>query len=293
MIAASTVAFPVMVKVWAGLARHDFRYSSRSLPSLLASDLPESARVIFVNDCSTDRRVDELLETLARAHKNVEIWTNPERMGPDRGQAYNFPCLVERFPDAPYYLLCDDDIIYHPAWLKRLVQVYEEARANGLVGVFTALNVRYRPSFRSVALPSSEVLLKERQAALNWLLPREVYERVGPFRDTGVAYDTDYCDRMAALGIPVVCMKPSYVQNIGYHGAYQNSDEYTAEDFVGRRDMYLIARDFWYGVKRQTVGRARRVIEAIPESVVKRASIRAARKTRDVVRLLFDRSKAS
>ena len=43
-------------------------------------------------------------------------------------------------------------------------------------GVFSALNVPFRASHGSLRLPASEVLLKERQAALNWLLPREVYD---------------------------------------------------------------------------------------------------------------------
>jgi hypothetical protein len=52
---------------------------------------------------------------------------------------------------------------------------------------------------------TSEVLLREQQAALNWLLPREAYRAVGSFRDVGVAYDTHYCNRMALSGIPVIC----------------------------------------------------------------------------------------
>jgi hypothetical protein len=132
-------------------------------------------------------------------------------------------------------------------------------------------------------LATSEVLLKERQAALNWLLPREVYEEVGPFRDTGVAYDTDYTNRLIAHGLPVICMRPSYVQNIGYHGAYQNSDALAAPDFVGRRDLYLIGRDWWYGVRRNTVGRLRDWVERHPESLWNRWGLGLARRVRDFV----------
>jgi hypothetical protein len=154
------------------------------------------------------------------------------------------------------------------------------AKAIGQRGVLTALNVPFRPSFRSLQLPTSDVLLKERQAALNWLLPREVYDAVGPFRDVGIAYDTEYCDRLAAQGIPVICLKPSYVQNIGYHGAYQNSDVFTAKDYVGRKDLYLHARDFWYGFKRQTVGRFYTWVEEMPDNVWKRNGLHVYRRLR-------------
>jgi hypothetical protein len=106
-------------------------------------------------------------------------------------------------------------------------------------------------------LPTTEVLLKERQAALNWLVPREVYQAVGPFRDVGVAYDSDYCNRLMPLGLPVICLKPSYVQNIGYHGAYQHGETYRALDYVGQLDWYLRGRDVWYGLRRQALGIAR------------------------------------
>jgi GT2 family glycosyltransferase len=262
--------FPIMIKVWAGTGRHDFRYISHSLPSLLASDLPANARVILIDDRSTDPRLQPFVTGLAAEHANVEVWTNPRQMGPNEGHAYNVPLLFEKFPEAPYIVLCDDDVVYHPGWLQRLIRVYEEAKAVGLRGVFTALNVPARPSSRSVRLPTSEVLVKPRQMALNWLVPREVYEAVGPFRDVGVAYDTEYTDRMIALGFPVICLKPSYVQNIGYHGAYQTDDSLTAKDFVGRMGWKLGATARVYAVLRHARRLAHAVYDRMPESGLKR-----------------------
>jgi GT2 family glycosyltransferase len=276
--------FPILVKVWAGSEPHDFRYVSRSLPSLLSSGLPDSARVILVNDRSIDPRIEGFLAGLAAKYSQVEVWTNPERMGPNKGHEYNVPKVVARFPEAPYFLFCDDDMIYHPGWLKRLICVYEEARAAGMHGVFTALNTPFRPHFASASLPTSEVLLKERQPAFNWLLPRDVYEEVGPFRDVGVAFDTDYTNRLARLAIPVICLKPSYVQNIGYLGAYQdylNGESATAYDYVGRRDAYLLARDVWYCIRRNTVGRARDLADRLPDSRLKRLGLGIYRHARD------------
>ncbi|MBI4524935.1 MAG: glycosyltransferase [Deltaproteobacteria bacterium] len=272
--------FPVLVKVWAGNRAHDFRYIRRSLLSLLDSGLPDAARLILINDCSTDWRVERFLTDCAKSFRYAEVWVNPYRMGPNKGQEYNVPRVLQRFPGAPYYVLCDDDIIYHPGWLQRLVQVYDEAKATGLNGVFTALNIPYRPSFRCVRLPTSEVLLKNRQAALNWLLPRDVYQAVGPFRDVGIAYDSEYCNRMSALEIPVICLKPSYVQNIGYHGAYQTDDTYTARDFVGRRDLWLFARDFLYGLNRSISGRAQQFVERLPDGPPKQKGVVLARRIR-------------
>lgn len=261
--------FPIMVKVWAGAKPHDMWYIRHSLPSLLRSDLPEQARVVLIDDCSPNPQIQPFLRRLADTHSNVDVWTNPRNLGPDEGQVYNFPRLVERFPDAPFFALCDDDVIYHPGWLQRLIQVYEEAKSVGLTGVFTALNTPARPSYRSVCLPTTDVLLKERQMALNWLLPRSVYELVGPFRAEGLAYDHDYGLRLAAKGLPVICLKPSYVQNIGYHGAYQTDDSLTARDYVGRVPWDLHVRDIWYAGRRAARRPAQICYDCIPEGWLK------------------------
>jgi hypothetical protein len=71
---------------------------------------------------------------------------------------------------------------------------------------------------------------------------------------------------MAPLGMFVYCLRPSYVQNIGYHGAYQSSDSHAAPDYVGSVDFTLRCRNWWYKVKRHGsklthagVGAARRL----------------------------------
>jgi GT2 family glycosyltransferase len=238
---------PILVKTWSEAGSHRYRYIETSLPSLLASELPASVHIIIVDDQSSDRRLTHLLERLA-ADSRVELWRNPSRMGPNLGQEYNFPRVVERFADAQLFLLCDDDIVYHPKWLTRLLRVYSEARAAGLTGIFSAFNVPFRPAFAQQQLPTSDVLLKERQAASNWLLPRDIYDSVGPFKDAGIAYDTEYCNRLAQHGIPVVCLKPSYVQNIGYVGAYQTNADYTAKDFVGALPLWVHLREAGYRV---------------------------------------------
>lgn len=248
---------PILIKVWAGEGRHDLRYIRRSLPSLLASDLPDGARVVIVDDCSTDPRLAPFLRRLAEADPRVELWTNPGRMGPNRGHVYNVGKLLERFPSAECFALCDDDVVYHPGWLQRLLCVRREAEAAGIRGVFTALNFDIRPVLERIHLPTSEVLVKERQAALNWLVPRQTYDTVGPFRDMGLAYDHDYGLRMSALGLRVVCLAPSWVQNIGFQGAYQSDNSHWAKDYVGKLGLGLRAHYLAWTVRGYGAGAIR------------------------------------
>src|SRR5690348_4994784 len=89
------VLLPVMVKTWSGRGSHRFQYVRRSLPSLLSSELPASSRVVIVDDVSDDARLLAFLERLSSRDPRVEVWRNPRRMGPNLGQEYNVPRLVE------------------------------------------------------------------------------------------------------------------------------------------------------------------------------------------------------
>jgi len=257
--------FPILVKIWAGSQPHDMRYIRRSIPSLLASNLPSQAKIFLVNDCSTNPELMPFLKKAIQGHNQAQIITNEKNMGPNDGHVHHVPLLWEKFPQAPYMVCCDDDIIYHPDWLNRLISVYEESKKLGIKGIFSALNVPTRSHYDKAHLPTSEVLIKERQMALNWLIPRDVYDTVGPFRNTGIAYDSDYCDRMALLHLPVICLKPSYVQNIGYHGAYAYDELGTARDYVGRLDIYLIFREYLYKFRRRIINAGKRIGNRIPE----------------------------
>ena len=235
---APPARFPILVKTWAGDATRT-RIVRRSLASLVASRLPAEARVVIVDDANEPGEFVRFLLELARAHANVSIWRNPSRLGPNKGQAVNFARLVEEFPDSEFYVNCDDDVLYNPDWLAQLIALYREGRAAGLEGIWSAGNFPYRRAFRRVKLPSGLVLFKERQAALNWLIPRDVYLKVGPFVEPpgGMAYDTDYTNRTIALGLPILCMKPSLIQNLGITGAYQRYGLYYSADFVDENPL--------------------------------------------------------
>ena len=261
--------FPILIKIWAGSQQHDMRYIRRSIPSLLASNLPNQAKIFLVNDCSTNPQLMPFLKKTIQGHSEVQIITNEKNMGPNDGHVHHVSRLWKKFPQAPYMVCCDDDIVYHPDWLNRLINVYEEANKLGIKGVFSALNVPARPHYDKIRLPTSEVLIKERQMALNWLIPSDVYDMVGPFRNIGIAYDSDYCNRMAQLGLPVICLKPSYVQNIGYHGAYQNDESLTARDYVGSLDIYLIFREYWYKLRRKIINIGNRIPEGKPRQIIR------------------------
>ena len=232
---------PIVMKVWAGEQSHDFEYVSRSLPSLLNSDLPKGAEVVIFNDRSLDPRMGPFLDQVQREDTRVRVIHNVVNKGPNQGQADAYAYVEQEYPDATCYMNVDDDVIYSRGWLTRLLEGKQEIQSLGMQGVFTAFNIPWRKAFAELRTDSQVYFLKWKQPALNWLLPREVYDRIGPFLDEGIAYDTPYSHWLRLHGYPIFCLKPSYVQNIGIFGAYSIDDKTTAHDFVGEdgKDTWL------------------------------------------------------
>lgn len=221
------------MKTWAGEAAHDLEYIRRSIPSLLASDLPAGAELLVYDDCSPNPEVRRLLEEVARRDDRVRLVFGDVNRGPNWGQEFIYRQVEADYPDAPYYVNVDDDVVYHRDWLTRLVDAWQVLGGLGIHGIHTALDMPFRRAEAAVRVAGRRYHLKWKQPALNWFIPREVYAAVGPFVDEGIAYDTVYSHWMRLRGYPVIAMTPSYVQNIGLLGAYADDDTTTSRDFLG------------------------------------------------------------
>ncbi len=241
---------PLVMKTWAGDAPHDMDYITRSIPSLLASDLPDNVQVIIYDDCSPNQALRNYLKSIASQDHRVRIIFGEQNKGPNLAQQDIYQQITEEFADTPFYLNVDDDVIYHRDWLTQLTHAFHSCQEIGREGVFTALNMPYRIPFEEVLAGGMRLLLKWKQPALNWLIPRSVYSAVGPFRDEGIAYDTVYSHWMRLKGYPIFCMVPSYVQNIGLLGAYATDDTTTALDFVGTNPVERIQHALGYHMRR-------------------------------------------
>lgn len=124
-----------------------------------------------------------------------------EKPGPNLGQVDAYAFVEAVYPDAQFFVNVDDDVIYNPHWFSKLLEAQKELQAFGLNGIFTALNMPWRKPFAELHTQANTYLLKWKPPALNWLIPRRVYDRVGPFVDDGIAYDTSYSQWLQLHGV--------------------------------------------------------------------------------------------
>ncbi|ABL00064.1 glycosyltransferase [Pelobacter propionicus] len=240
---------PIVMKTWAGSESYDFLYIFKSISSILSSNLPSCVELVIYDDCSTDSRMTDFFDKVLRSDSRVRVVRNHINRGPNAGQEHAFSMVCQEYNDAPFYVNVDDDVVYHRDWFSRLSGAYNDFIADERNGIFSALNMPFRREHSIERLNGRTYLLKWKQPALNWLIPRKVYEDVGPFRDEGIAYDTAYTHWSRLKNYPIICMTPSYVQNIGLQGAYAKGSMTTSRDFLGEGGGYGKLRQFLNAIK--------------------------------------------
>jgi hypothetical protein len=224
---------PIVIKTWAGDDKHDLNYIMKSIPSLLSSDLPDWVDVVIYDDFSSSAALKRYLNELDRTNDKVTVIWGKNNLGPNAAQVAVYKYIENEYPQAPFYINCDDDVIYHKKWLQMLIDAKSTCDKNNITGVFSALNMPFRKVIQQITISEQlKGLLKYKQPALNWLIPKQVYDETGGFADEGIAYDTVFSHWLRLYGYYVICLKPSYVQNIGKIGAYSKDSTTTADDFV-------------------------------------------------------------
>ena len=224
---------PIVIKLWAGDNSHDFEYIRQSIPSLLRSDLPKGAEICLFDDCSPNPALRPFLDDLSHTDKRIRLFRFDKNKGPNKGQEDAYRIIRSEYPDSPLYLNLDDDVVYSKTWFNEILLCRQKMLSTGIDGIFSAMNMPLRPHFRRMANGNRVYLLKRRQPALNWVIPNGILKAVGSFKDEGIAYDSVYSYRMRLFGYPIICIKPSFAQNIGLQGAYATDAATTAGDFIG------------------------------------------------------------
>ncbi|KIQ67142.1 glycosyl transferase family 2 [Kitasatospora griseola] len=111
-----------------------------SLPSLLAQQYPGRARVVLVDDHSTDGTAELARDLAAASGLALEVTTPPPLPEGWTGKLWALRHGVERAGDAEWLLLTDADIAHRPGSLRELV-VAGEAHGLDLVSQMARLRV--------------------------------------------------------------------------------------------------------------------------------------------------------
>jgi GT2 family glycosyltransferase len=182
-----------------------------TLRSLAAQQTSVPFVVLVVeNDAEGLAGQDAAFEIFAREHLSGVTIVAP-RQGNVEAINAGFAAALDRFPDAAYFLMIDDDEIASPLWLDRMVHAAESSHA-GIVGGpvnprfedSVACGMQSHPVFWPISAPTGPLPMI--YGSGNCLIRRSVFETLGtPAFDVAFNFlgggDTDFFTRARNAGI--------------------------------------------------------------------------------------------
>lgn len=173
-------------------------------------------RLLFIDNASTD---ETKAEAGARVNEHFSHKRNEERWGFQRSVNYGVNDGFERGFD--YVLVCNNDILLHPAALVRLVEGFEKER-DFPVGLVSCLDTRGESTpaaFSQISTAVKEAVPEAVHPNFSaFMVDRECWEKVGEMDEVfAPAYfeDNDYHYRMRLAGLAAIVYPPAIFYHFG------------------------------------------------------------------------------
>jgi GT2 family glycosyltransferase len=199
------------------LTYNNWAYTEACLESLLQqTDYPGPLEIVVTDNASSDETVERLTEWATREPR-MKLVLNEDNLGFSAG---NNTGLAAASGD--YLVMLNNDTVVTRGWLLTLLRHFQSDPTLGLLGPATnhignesMVPVAYRTieempaAARKYTLAHMGELYPMRTLAFFCvMMPRAVYERVGPMDETfgrGFFEDDDYCRRIEQQGFHMAC----------------------------------------------------------------------------------------
>ena len=228
----------------------NLKFTEACLRTLYKYTDPETFRLIAVDNGSRDGTTD-FLKRFKDVHSNMELVINTENLGWCKGLNIGFRYL---HPESDYVLWCNNDILFEPEWLPKMIQHF---RANvGAVGPTT----NYAAG-RQCIIYNHGHTEEDAPYLIGFCLMfrREVIDLVGDIDERfglGGAEEFDYIIRMKKeLSLRCVIARDVYIHHFGSmtlnkvctDGTSEGYNNYSAKMDKVLREKWGSAVDLWLG----------------------------------------------
>jgi len=191
----------------------------QSLTSLANSNLPDYVQVIISDDGSSDPVVPQIKRLYGKL--GWEIHANHHREFPE-GKLAPIREHLDRFPDAPYFLVSDSDMLYTKNWVQALEKIYRDTKKDGVnPAVITGFDTEWNQ--HRIVERHGYWGFKGTVGGANLLADREFYNK---WQWNGMHWDWGICSKAGEFDYKLVSSCPSLTEHIGKHGKFSKPGKY-------------------------------------------------------------------
>lgn len=204
-----------------------FEFFEKSIASLLKTDFPKDTHIILSDDASTDPRVKQILCDI-KSPKNCrfEFIFRKTNLTCDPNM-----CKTMRYAftqtNGQYVVSADTDVLYHPLWLRKLIEAKESIGGNIKIAMVTCFDTKSHPI---IGTHNKYVKEKKHCGGFCAFINREIFCSKGMQTEV---WDWSYSSIAQRLGYKFFCTNKSWVQHQGKGKSAGGKSWDTAHNFVG------------------------------------------------------------
>lgn len=199
----------------------------QSLDSLNKTNFPENCYLFIKDDCSTDERVINLLNTY-KFNVKRSMTFNPENLGCDLNV---LSCMEQGFTqETDYVFVLDSDAYYHPEWLNKNIELLEKENNIGMAGTFNMEK-------HEVLEDKGDYVIKKSIGGFSVAVHRKIFENI----PKEIEWDWKATRICKELGYKILATKESYSEHLGIIGTHASVENNKlggrTSNFVGDNDL--------------------------------------------------------
>lgn len=201
------------------------KYVEQMLESFNETKFPKEIETTFIiiNDCSTDKKIDSLIENFSNSKIEVRKFFNKENFGPWGSLRNGFDILYMENTDL--IMNVDSDVIFKEDWLEKLLNLHKII-PDTIVSGFNAHS-------HAIKETKESYYIKKTIGGINMVFRWGKYlDLIRPAFNKRESWDWGVCDLVQGAGLTFGVTNPSVIQHIGKEsslGHHHNPD--VAEDF--------------------------------------------------------------
>lgn len=204
-----------------------FEFLERSLPTFLATDFPPNTHIIIADDCSSDERVKPMLCSI-KTPKNckVEFIFRKTNLTCDPQMTKTMRFGFSQTNDQ-YLVTCDADVIYNPAWIRKLIEAKESIGGNIKIAMVTCFDTK---SHKKIGDFNDLLIEKKDLGGFCAFVNRDLICN----KHLAIpAWDWSCCELAKASGYRFFCTRKSWVDHLGRGKSGHGKSWDVASNFVG------------------------------------------------------------